>query len=382
MAHIRKRGKTYSYAIDLGQDPLTKKRKQTTKGGFIKKKEAEAAARKVELLLDENRYIEQSKEIFSEYIKYWFENHYQIRIKQTSAINSRYILEKHLLQENTFANKEIAKITTADIDLFYNLKLKENYSASYIRKMHQLLNQAFSQAVKWKKIIFNPLTDSAPPAVKYKEMSIWSIQDIQEFLNNCKDEQHYLTFLLAVYTGMRRGEILALKWSDIDLQQKIIHVRRSLAYVPKNGYYFTTLKTKNSKRQIPLTEYVLNELVMHKKRIEEWKDLVGTLFEDNDLVISTITGTYQDPRNLVRVMKRIVKSAKVPNIRFHDIRHTHASILISAGADIVTVSRLLGHANPKITLEFYAHLLPGAKNEIADLFHNSIQLNDNDKDLD
>ena len=181
---------------------------------------------------------------------------------------------------------------------------------------------------------------------------------------------------------MRRGEVLGLKWSDIDFQQKVIHVRRSLAYVPKNGYFFTTLKTKNSKRQIPLTEFVLNELVIHKNRIVEWKGLVGTLFEDNDLVISTTTGTFQDPRNVVRVMKRIVKCAKVPNIRFHDIRHTHASILISAGADIVTISRLLGHANPKMTLEFYAHLLPGAKNEIADLFHDTIQHNDNDEDSD
>ncbi|WP_225986084.1 Arm DNA-binding domain-containing protein [Psychrobacillus glaciei] len=172
MAHIRKRGKTYSYAIDIGQDPLTGKRKQTTKGGFIRKKDAEAAARKVELLLDENRYIELSKETFSDYIKEWFENHYQNRIKQTSASNSRYIIEKHLLLENSFAHKEIAKITTGDIDVFYNLKLKENYSTSYIRKMHQLLNQAFSQAVKWKKIAFNPITDADPPAVRYKEMAI------------------------------------------------------------------------------------------------------------------------------------------------------------------------------------------------------------------
>ena len=118
MAHIRKRGKTYSYAIDIGHDPLTGKRKQISKGGFIKKKDAEAAARKIELLLDENRYIVLSKEIFSEYIVNWFENHYKNRIKQTSATNSQYIIEKHILAENPFATKEIAKITPADIDLF------------------------------------------------------------------------------------------------------------------------------------------------------------------------------------------------------------------------------------------------------------------------
>ncbi|WP_332844052.1 tyrosine-type recombinase/integrase [Solibacillus palustris] len=87
------------------------------------------------------------------------------------------------------------------------------------------------------------------------------------------------------------------------------------------------------------------------------------------------TGTLQDPRNVVRVMKRLVKSTNVPNIRFHDIRHTHASILISEGVDIVKISKRLGHANPKITLEFYAHLLPNADNDIADIFHNAIQSN-------
>ena len=127
MAHIRKRGKTYSFAIDIGLDPLTGKRKQINKGGFIKKKDAEVAVLKIELLLDENRYIVR-KEIFSEYIVNWFENHYQNRIKQTSATNNQYIIEKYILAENPFALKEIAKITTADIDLFYNLKLKENYS--------------------------------------------------------------------------------------------------------------------------------------------------------------------------------------------------------------------------------------------------------------
>ena len=100
---------------------------------------------------------------------------------------------------------------------------------------------------------------------------------------------------------------------------------------------------------------------------------MGSVFEDQELVICTNTGSLQDPRNIVRVMKRIVKTAKVPNIRFHDIRHTHASILISAGVDIVKISKRLGHANPKTTLEFYAHLLPNTDNDIADTFHQTIQ---------
>ena len=154
-------------------------------------------------------------------------------------------------------------------------------------------------------------------------------------------------------------------------------MKRSLAHVAKKGYIFTSLKTKNSKRQVPIPEFDLNELVLHKKRIEEWKELVGSVFEGQDLVICTNTGTLQDPRNVVRVMKRIVKASNLPNIRFHDLRHTHASVLISAGIDIVKISKRLGHANPKITLEFYAHLLPNTDNDIADTFQQTIQSQNN-----
>lgn len=149
MAHIRKRGKTYSYTIDLGMDPITGKRKQINKGGFIKKKDAEAATRKIESTMDENKYIETSKEIFSEFVWGWFYGHYQNRIKETTVSNRAYLLERHILQNNLFANKKIAKITASDIDAFYNQKVKEDYSTIYIRQMHQLLNSVFNQAVKW-----------------------------------------------------------------------------------------------------------------------------------------------------------------------------------------------------------------------------------------
>ncbi|BDH61832.1 hypothetical protein MTP04_19620 [Lysinibacillus sp. PLM2] len=172
---------------------------------------------------------------------------------------------------------------------------------------------------------------------------------------------------------MRRGEILGLKWSDIDFNKKTLSVNRSLVHVPNVGYVLTPPKTKHSKRQVPIPNFVINELIRHKNSQDEWIELVGPLYNDNDLVICTNTGAFQDPRNVVRVMKRIIKNSGVTNIRFHDIRHTHASILIDQGVDIVKISKRLGHANPRITLEVYAHLLPNSDNEIADIFHHAIQ---------
>lgn len=206
-----------------------------------------------------------------------------------------------------------------------------------------------------EKISTNPVLDADPPSVKKEEMRIWCIEEINTFLNHCRDERHYMTFLLAIYTGMRRGEILGLKWSDIDFTRKVIHVQRSHAYIPNRGYAFTTVKTKGSNRQVPIPDKILHELITHKERQLKWKERLGDLYEDQDLVVCTESGTMQDPRNVIRVMKRICKASNVTPIRFHDIRHTHASILISEGVDIVKVSARLGHANPKITLEIYAH---------------------------
>ena len=236
-----------------------------------------------------------------------------------------------------------------------------------------MLNQAFTQAVKWKRIKYNPVTDADPPAVKKEEMKIWSYDEINTFLEHCEGERHYLTFFLAIYTGMRRGEILGIKWSDIDLVNKTIHVQRSLAYISKKGYILTSTKTRNSNRIVPISEMVVKVLMNYRTQQEMHKAQLDELYQDEDLVICTETGTKQDPRNVLRALKRLITTSGVTQIRFHDFRHTHASILISKGVDVVKVSKRLGHANAKITLETYAHLVPNEDNYLAEIFEKELE---------
>jgi len=369
---IRQRGKKYEVVVSIGRNPITGNRKQKTKSGFTRKRDAEAFLRKWLIELDENRYVEPTKETFESYMEYWFTTHYQKRIKETTVSNRKYAMEKHLIRENPFSNIELSKITTEMIDSLYNKKLDEGYSTNTIRKIHQMLNQAFKQAVKWKKVAHNPVVDADPPAVKTKESKIWSFEEIHSFLAHSKEERHYITFLLAIYTGMRKGEILGIKWSDIDFKNKIIRVERTLVSIPGKGYELSSPKTFKSRRQIHIPDHLLEALIAHKEQQKIWKQCFGIAYQENDLVVCTEKGTFQDPRNVLRVMKRLCETANITKIRFHDIRHTHASILIAERVDIVKVANRLGHTKAKTTLDYYAHLIPSDQDEVADIFHNAL----------
>ena len=241
------------------------------------------------------------KQIFSEFIKEWFVNHYQNKADyaQSTLLTYKSILEKHFLNENSFANKEISEITPFDINFYFNTKLENNYSNSYIMKMHNLLYQAFSQAVEWGKITSNPLI--RPPYVK-KNISFWSKEEIDKFIENSHCEEHYITLLLEIFTGLKKKELLALKWNDIDFENRIIYIKRMLTSELSEKYL-----TIRFERIIPVPDFVIVELKKHKRAQDDWKNNIVGLYSDQDLVISTITGGFVNPRRIDYALKQIIK---------------------------------------------------------------------------
>ncbi|BAC13190.1 hypothetical conserved protein [Oceanobacillus iheyensis HTE831] len=366
-----KKGIRYLFIIDINQSG--KARKQKKLSGFTRKKDAEDALKKLIIELENDGYLEPSKESFQSFLQHWFYTHYITSIKRTTHSNRDYLIKKHLIEDNPFAEKAISDITTEEIDYFYHYKLGKGYSTSYIRKMHQMLHLSFAQAVKWRKISYNPVVNTTPPRVQTKQVSIWSKDQVKQFLETSNLERLYILFLLAIYTGMRKGELLGLKWSDINMEKECIHIHRNLCYIQNQGYFFTTPKTVRSTRVIPISSLISDQLQCIKEKQQCEKELAGPSYEDNDLVICTALGKVQDPRNVTRVFERCIKNANVPKIRFHDLRHTHASILISEGVDIVKVSSRMGHTSPKTTLDIYAHVVPNTDNEVATIFEKSLQ---------
>ena len=174
---------------------------------------------------------------------------------------------------------------------------------------------------------------------------------------------------------MRRGEILGLKWSDIDFANKTIRVQRPLAYIPKKGYIITSTKTRKSNRIVLISDMVVNELLNYRKQQEMNKEQLGELYQDDNLVFCAETESKQNPRNVLRALKRLISISGVTQIRFHDFRHIHTSVLIANRVDIVKVSKRLGHANTKITLEVYAHLIPNEDDDTAGIFEKTLEKN-------
>ncbi|WP_156185638.1 tyrosine-type recombinase/integrase [Bacillus sp. FJAT-27916] len=215
-----------------------------------------------------------------------------------------------------------------------------------VRKMHNLLSKALQKAVKWGLIKSNPARDATPPTVHKQRKQIWTVEEAKTFLEVCEQEGELIPFLLAIFTGMRRGELLALRWNNIDLENGVIHVVESLVRTNEKGLYVKEVKTAHSVREVFLSPDVRDALVEYK--IRQKPNELG-------IVIASSVGTYMEPRNLLRKYQRLIKLAKVPYMPFHNLRHTHATILMRMGENPKVVSERLGHARVGITLDIYSH---------------------------
>ncbi|MGG4026847.1 tyrosine-type recombinase/integrase [Geobacillus stearothermophilus] len=364
------REKGFYFRIDVGKDPVTGKRKQASFGPFRTKTEAKKELLKIKNQVDDGSYFKESTEDFSMFMERWFNTSYKRTVEITTAKSREYVIRNHIMKY--FQHKKINEITTFDIDSFYVDKLDSGYSGAYIRQMHNLLNQAFDQAVRWSLVKVNPVKNAKPPKVKSEEKITWTVDEVNRFLNLIKDSSMEIPYLLAIFTGMRRGEVLGLKWDDVDFENKKIRIKRSLCFVSGKGLIFKEPKTKKSKRQISISQHVVNVLKKHKQKQEFQKEKLGTQYQDNNLIVCTDDGKPLDPRNLLRQFYRLIEEASVPRISFHDLWHTHATILMQQGENPKVVSERLGHSRVGITLDLYSHVSDDLQEQAAEKFENAL----------
>ena len=237
-------------------------------------------------------------------------------------------------------------------------------SVQTIAHHHRVLYGALKQAVRWRILTFNPADAVDPPRPDKHEMNVLDEDQTRALLQSSRDSDLYVPILLAVTTGMRVGELLGLHWRDVDLKRGKLAVTQSLQ-ATKDGLEFRQPKTKKSRRSIPLTVTAAAALRQHKKAQQEHRIANADRYADQDLVFAREFGEPWNPRTFSSSWTRLRDSMGL-TIRFHDLRHTHATLLLRQGVHVKVVSERLGHSTVGITLDTYSHVLPDMQEEATE----------------
>ena len=351
---VKKKGNVWTFRVYVGKNLATGKRRQIYRGGFRTKKAAELAKAEFIAQVKKNGYFTPNHEKFDVFINNWLETVYKNEVQPTTFERTTSIVNHHLLP--AFAITQVSNIKTFDVQQFLANKISEGLSPSYIKIMRNILSKAFQTAIDWELTNKNPMERVKGPSIERKKKDVWSIEEVKKFLNQCDDLRWKIAFLIALHTGMRRGEILALKWKNVDFDKQSIKVKETLAYTKELGLFFKAPKTATSVREVIVSDILLDLLKELKLEQEKLEFRMGTSYHPYDLLISTIDGKPIHPRNLVRKFKQLIQKAELKEIAFHDLRHTNATLLMKQGVNPKIVSERLGHANVGITLDIYSHV--------------------------
>lgn len=359
--YTTKNGETrYLFQTYLGIDPATGKERRTTRRGFKTMKEAKQAERNLLLDVEENGLpLNQSDGFqdptFEELASLWLEN-YRTTVKPSTFENVRSKVEK--MTEEHFKELKLKKITVA-----YCQKIVIELSKSYVLYNHYLsvINRIFKYAVLMDVLSSNPFDKVIKPKSRQTQRkgNFLTKEELKEFLKLAQNTTLSYFFPLVhlmSYTGLRQGEALALKWSDIDFENRKITVDKTAARI-KEEQTIQTPKTKNSKRVISIDSATLSILKSWKKDQIKIYFKNGKHFEgDENFIFTNQRGEWVHIHNFIRYFKRFIADYKLKQITPHGLRHTHASLLFSAGVEPKNISDRLGHSTVQITLDLYTHI--------------------------
>ena len=298
----------------------------------------------------------------SMYIEQWLENH-KVSVRLKTYHRYKGLSEKYIIPR--LGDTHLNDLHPRKIEQFYVDLVSEGVGIRSVRLCHSILHCALAKAVAYGWITRNPAHGVTLPHYKPPEMRVWNDSQVSLFLVVAEGSQHKALFHLAISCGMRLGEILGLRWTDLDWNRGTIQIQRQVQRVRGAGWSFLEPKTRMGRRKIVLGEGFLYALRHHKEQQTIRIEAAGERWQRHDLIFPNSIGNPLDPSNLRRDFNRILEEAGLPKIRFHDLRHTAASLMLNNGVPPIVVSRILGHAKPSITLDLYGHLYHEMQGEAA-----------------
>ena len=367
--NIRKRSDgRWEGRYTAGHDPVTGKR--ITKN-VLGKTQAEVRE-KLRRTIEETRGLDVARAgeyTVGQWLEVWFNDYAMLKVRPSSHQTYRGYLDHHI--KPYIGNIPLTKLSSLDLQRLYKKLLSDGrvdrieskkqpkgLSAKTVRNIHQIISSALKLAIEQRLIARNPADGCALPKAERKEMQTLPVEQLTSFLREAKDSGVFALYYIDLTTGLRRGELLGLKWSDIDLEKGDLRVQRQIGRI--NGKIIEMpLKTKNAYRTLPLSADAIDVLMQQRRKTgnSEW-------------VFPSPTGGPMSPDSVLHMLHRVLKRAGLPKVRFHDLRHTFATLALQNGVDIKTVSGMLGHFSAGFTLDTYAHVTTSAKREAAKTMGN------------
>ena len=364
---IKQRAKgSWSIIVYLGKDTITNKKmyKWFTFRGTKKQAEVYLAEKLNEI--NNGTFTNDKDMLLEDYLNYWYKETCVNKLSPTTYESYRNNLDIHIIP--ILGHIKLKDLQPLYLQNFYSDRLDKGLSKTTVLYLHRILHCALGQATKWQLISRNIADNVEPPKKDNYEAKVLSPKDLKNLLNALnKNDFIYIPVMIALSTGMRRGEVAGLKWNNVDLDNGYINVVQTL-YTTKTGLKFSTPKTKKSIRKITIPPTLVTILQEHKKNQTSLKDILDNNYIDNNLVCCLDNGEPINPDMITWKFRNFLKRNNLPKIRFHDLRHSHASLLLMQGVQAKMISERLGHSNISITMDLYTHIYEESNKELANQF--------------
>jgi integrase len=305
-----------------------------------------------------------SNTTLEEFLLDWLES-CKLNLRSTTVYQYELTVRNHIIPN--IGKVKLRDLNPLQVERLYALLVITKVGTRTVRLVHGVLHSALEKAVRLRLVPSNPASGATLPRLNQREMQILDLEQVSRFLAAAAGSRYEAVYYLAITTGMRQAELFGLKWSDLKWNSGTLYVHRQIKRSPGDEWKFAEPKTRTGRRTLKIGEETLHKLRVHRDRVTILKGQAGPFWQDNDLMFPNTMGNPLDASNLRKDFMKILAEAGLPQMRFHDLRHTAASLMLNHGIPVIVVSRRLGHAKASTTLDIYGHLLTEMQDEAAKL---------------
>ncbi len=365
---IRKRGNTYSVIVPLGKDASGKKRNKWVT--CHSKREAEA--KRAELIHQANTgMIASPKGTLGEFFERWLNDYGKQHLSPTTLQGYQSIYHSGIAP--ALGKIQLKKLQAEHIQKYYGDKLASGMSCTTVNHHAMVLHKVLETCVKWQILPRNVADAVSPPRIRHVEMHSLTAEQVELVLTEAERTPYFALFSLALFSGMRQSELLAVRWKDVDLFGAEVSVSRAMHRMNTGEFIFRGTKTSSSKRSLALSPIVCGILRQHVNSEMELCGRLGEPFTNDRLVFCRGNGTPLKPSTVRQSWRRLTRRLGIENINFHALRHTHATLLLQEGVSPKVIQERLGHASITTTLNTYAHVTPGMQRQAVEAFDRILE---------